>query len=115
MAYKDKEKQNQFMRDRYAKNVEIVKNIKLESGCIDCGYNDHHAGLEFDHILPRKRGTVASVMGRSIKVIMEEIERCEIVCGTCHNIRTYERRQRSSSIMVSASDFQSEESGSIPD
>lgn len=93
VAYKEPGKLNQYYRDRYATNVEFVRALKLERGCADCGYNDHPAGLEFDHVKPRLRGTVASQMGKSLKVILEEIECCEVVCGTCHQIREWERRQ----------------------
>lgn len=91
MAYKNVEKRREFFRERYAKNQEAVRKIKLESGCVDCGYNEHHAGLEFDHVRPRIKGTVASQMGKSLKVILEEIAQCEVVCGTCHNIRSFQR------------------------
>jgi hypothetical protein len=94
VPYKDKEKVNEFFRKRYAGNVEFVRQYKIERGCVDCGYNAHHAGLEFDHVLPRLRGTVAAQIGKSRKVIIEEIERCEVVCGTCHGIRTWERNNQ---------------------
>ncbi len=93
MAYKEEGRLNEYYRERYASNVEFIKNYKLERGCADCGYNEHFAGLEFDHIKPRLRGTVASQMGKSLRVILEEIERCEVVCGTCHQIRSWKRRQ----------------------
>ena len=93
LMYKDIEKRNKFFRDRYAANIEIVHKYKTDRGCADCGWNEHHAGLEFDHLLPRKRDTVANLMGRSIKIIMEEIERCEVVCSRCHSIRTWNRKQ----------------------
>lgn len=91
MPYNSKEKTNAFFRRRYRDNQEFVQKYKIKSGCVDCGYNKHHAGLEFDHIFPRKRGTVSSLLGRSLKVIKEEIKMCEVVCGTCHGIRTWER------------------------
>lgn len=93
MPYKDPRRFNEFLRHRYAENVAYVQQLKVGQGCVDCGYNTHHAGLEFDHIRPRKRGTVAAQMGKSRKVILEEIERCEVVCGTCHGIRTWKRNQ----------------------
>lgn len=82
-----------YFRERYAANVAFVQQYKVEQGCVDCGYNKHHAGLEFDHVLPHRRGTVASQMGKSRKVILEEIAHCEVVCGTCHQIRTWKRNQ----------------------
>jgi hypothetical protein len=94
MPYTDIAKRNKFFRDRYAANISYVSALKLASGCVDCGYNEHVAALEFDHIMPRLRGTVASQMGKSLNVIKQEIERCEIVCANCHNIRTHDRRSR---------------------
>lgn len=51
---------------------------KLKHGCKDCEYNEHHAALEFDHVKPRIRGTVASQLGKSLKIIKEEIAQCEV-------------------------------------
>jgi len=93
MPYKNKDDLNKYFRERYSKNQEYVRELKVKVGCKDCGYNAHHAGLEFDYILPRLRGTVASQMGKSLKVIKEEIERCEVICGTCHGIREWNRNQ----------------------
>jgi hypothetical protein len=47
--------------------------------------------LEFDHVRPRLRGTVASQMGKSWRVIQEEIDRCEVVCANCHAERAWNR------------------------
>lgn len=94
MPYTDIEKRQEWFRERYRKNCEYVQKLKVDRGCADCGWNAHHAGLEFDHLHPRKRGTVASQMGKSLKIILEEIALCEVVCGTCHAIRTWKRGQR---------------------
>lgn len=95
MPYKDPEVQNakvnSYYRERYRDNQAWVQAYKLQHGCTDCGWNAHHAGLEFDHVEPRLRGTVGRQMGKSLKVIQEEIARCEVVCATCHAIRTWER------------------------
>jgi hypothetical protein len=87
-----------YMRKRYEKNAEWVRAYKVEQGCRDCGYNAHHAGLEFDHRDgrdndPKNMLTVAKLMGKSIKRIQEEISKCDVVCGTCHGIRTWDRLQ----------------------
>ena len=91
MPYKDPEDRRRFDNERYKRNVLFVRSYKVEQGCVDCGYNEHHAGLEFDHLGPRLRGTVAAQLGKSMKCILEEIERCEVVCRTCHGIRTWTR------------------------
>ena len=66
---------------------------KLSHGCVDCGYCEHPAALEFDHLLPEhKTGNIASM--RSIKAMKAEIERCaiEVRCSNCHRIRTFEEQ-----------------------
>ncbi len=85
------QRRREYDHQRYEENTEFLRVYKVEHGCVDCGYKEHHAGLEFDHILPRKYGTIAQLMGKSRKRILEEIARCELVCGTCHNIRSWNR------------------------
>lgn len=72
-----------------------MADYKVLTGCVDCGYNEHHAALEFDH-LPgfTKTKTVASLMYSAWDVIQAEIDKCEVVCSNCHSVRTYERRQQ---------------------
>ena len=85
-----------YMRARYQENALWMRQYKVEQGCKDCGYNKHHAGLEFDHLVPRngnKKLTIAALMGKSLNRIKEEIEKCDVVCGTCHRIRTWNRLQ----------------------
>ncbi len=85
----------QYMREQYQRNALWMREYKVSQGCVDCGYNEHHAGLEFDHREGRAKGerAVAGLMGRSLNRIKEEIAKCDVVCGTCHNVRTWERLQ----------------------
>ena len=96
MPYKDPEKRREFFRKRYEENKMFARSYKMKKGCKDCGYNSHHAALEFDHI-PEKgghlRGLVSRQIGKSLKVLKEEIARCEVVCSNCHSIRTFNRRK----------------------
>jgi hypothetical protein len=86
-----------YMRSRYQENALWMRQYKIEQGCKDCGYNKHHAGLEFDHREPRVGRTVAGLMGKSLNRIKEEIAKCDVVCGICHRIRTWNRLQESRS------------------
>ena len=95
---RDKEKYNAYQRERrkleYQKNAEWVRQYKLRKGCSDCGYKEHHAELEFDHLEARngdQSRTIAKLMGKTLKRIQEEIEKCDVVCATCHRIRTWNR------------------------
>lgn len=87
-----KEKINNQYNNRRKKIQEFIRNYKLSKGCADCGYNKHHAALEFDHVDGEKEFNVCNA--KSIKQAKEEIKKCEVVCSNCHRIRTYERLQR---------------------
>lgn len=66
---------------------------KQEKGCCVCGYNENPFGLEFDHRPGEKKlFSVGCCGSRSDEVMLAEIAKCDIVCGTCHNIRTISRR-----------------------
>lgn len=83
-------------RLRHLKNASIKHNrialIKLERGCMDCGYNSNAFALEFDHLPGSDRSrTVASLTYASWERIWIEIEKCEVVCANCHAIRTANR------------------------
>lgn len=65
--------------------------IKLEAGCMDCGYNEQAVALDFDHVRGVKEFTV-SQGNRSRATVLAEIEKCDVVCANCHRIRTHERR-----------------------
>lgn len=64
----------------------------VEKGCADCGYNKHHAALEFDH-LPKfeKTRNVMTMCYNSWEKIWAEVAKCEVVCSNCHSIRTFNR------------------------
>jgi hypothetical protein len=76
---------------RSRENREMLAKIKLEKGCCRCGYNGHHSALDFNHIDPStKKFNLGEVGHRSIKLIMAEVEKCEVMCANCHRIHTYE-------------------------
>jgi len=91
MPYKDIEDRKEYIRLRYEKTANWIRDYKIQMGCKDCGYNAHHAALEFDHIEDRVQGTVSSLAGNSLKAVQKEILLCEVVCRNCHGIRTFVR------------------------
>lgn len=78
-------------RARAHRVLKWVRNFKMAAGCADCGYNEHHAALEFDHVRGEKRINVCNA--KSIAQAQAEIAKCEVVCSNCHRIRTFERMQ----------------------
>lgn len=83
----------------------LAQMIKLEQGCVDCGYKKNAYALQFDHVGNDKKSGVSDLICRDYgwATIMKEIEKCEIVCANCHAIRTKERGQHSvRSVFVNA-------------
>lgn len=74
---------------------DAVREMKLARGCTDCGYREHWAALEFDH-LPgtEKLMQIADMVrqGKPWSEILAEIEKCEVVCANCHRVRTANRQ-----------------------
>ena len=95
MPYKDEEARKEYMRNwsrkRRERNRDEVREFKVQNGCTDCGYNLHHAALEFDHT-DDKHANVANLLSDT-KRLWEEIAKCDVVCSNCHSIRTYNRTQ----------------------
>lgn len=92
MPYKDKETKRLYDLARYNENLRLAREYKVARGCKDCGYNTHHAGLEFDHVRGKYKNVAAMLSGTAER-LFAEIAKCEVVCGTCHNLRTWNRKQ----------------------
>lgn len=88
-----------FRSPRAQKRAEkwaAVQLIKIQRGCADCGYNAHGVALQFDHMDGFDKKKAVSNLIRSDygwESILEEINKCEVVCANCHAIRTKERGQ----------------------
>jgi hypothetical protein len=83
------------VRRRAAEFRAYIQAIKMERGCADCGYREHPAALDFDHLPGSvKKGRLASMAcGSALKTIHAEIDKCEVVCANCHRVRTATRRK----------------------
>ena len=90
-----RERTNASARKRMARAFERLSAYKLEVGCVDCGYRQHAAALEFDHLPGVIRcGTVSYLAGNEPwRVALAEIAKCEVVCSNCHSIRTFNRKK----------------------
>lgn len=60
--------------------------------CEMCGWEGHPAGFEFDHKNPAtKKFKIASLCQRvDLGPLVEELKKCQLLCGTCHNIKSWE-------------------------
>src|SRR3990167_5515704 len=85
---------NATARRAGAKRRELLRKIKHSSGCADCGYRESVDGLTFDHVPERgpKLFNISTKSSVSLARLQLELEKCDVVCGTCHLIRTATRR-----------------------
>lgn len=81
----------QTTRDFQRKRRLLINEIKMKKGCARCGYKEHPAALDFNHIRD-KHFNISQDPKRSLEAIMQEIEKCEILCSNCHRIVTYEEK-----------------------
>jgi hypothetical protein len=82
---------------RLKRHMMFYQAVEYKGGCcIDCGYNTNLNGLEFDHLPGAQNRTEVSVLLPYCRWprIQEELDKCDLVCGTCHNVRTADRRER---------------------
>lgn len=112
MSYKNKEKQALASKKHYEANKELIINrakinnilaiernkkykelFLLKNPCVDCGESDPVV-LEFDHVNGIKKKNISDMVkdGYSLKLIQEEMNKCEIRCANCHRRITYQRR-----------------------
>jgi hypothetical protein len=78
-------------RERAAQNRAILQQMKLDAGCVDCGYNERYEALDFDHVRGDKRWAVSRSMNRSLPQLLDEVEKCEVRCANCHRVATADR------------------------
>jgi hypothetical protein len=109
MPWLDKEKQREAIRKHYYANKQYyidksnkrrealrtyVYNIKNKTPCTDCKVQYPYYVTDFDHIEGNelKINTVSRLINSgNTRKVMEEIQKCELVCSNCHRIRTYNR------------------------
>lgn len=66
-----------------------LNNKKVKSGCIRCGYNEHHVALCFHHT-EEKDMRIKAFPSLSWNDIFRETSKCVILCQNCHMIVHYE-------------------------
>lgn len=81
----------------------LRKAIILSEGgrCLDCGWSEEHSVLQHHHRDPKtKRDTVPSLCQKavrklaSIESVLEECDKCDLLCPTCHAMRHFELRKK---------------------
>lgn len=110
MPFNDKEQATKYQREWYHRNKEKVlerrkqrrigirdwfRRYKNKLFCIECGEN-HPACLQFHHRSREEKSfTISNVAGRqdvSLKRLVQEIEKCEVLCVNCHAKRHWREK-----------------------
>lgn len=86
-------------RNKNARKELLLWAQELKRGeCVDCGNIYHPVAMDWEHPQNNKLANVSDLVrkGYSKQRILDEIEKCQLVCANCHRVRTYERSVRSS-------------------
>lgn len=68
-----------------------LREYLMEHPCVDCAETDADV-LEFDHLRDKRMDVTRMVAaGYSRKLILSEIDKCEVRCANCHRRKTRER------------------------
>lgn len=90
------EKHRKQTRESRQQVTNWLYEYKVAHGCIDCGWAEHHAGLELDHMCGK---TEAIVKARtSVGRLKAEIEAgcCVVRCSTHHGVKSWAEKNRHS-------------------
>lgn len=66
---------------------EVLYNYLLQHPCVICSEPDPVV-LEFDHIKGRKKFNIANYDRFSLKELLKEISKCQVLCANCHKRKT---------------------------
>lgn len=61
---------------------EILHSIKVECGCLVCGWNKYGAALDFHHLENKKESITANTW--MLPRVQTEYDKCVLVCKNCH-------------------------------
>lgn len=83
--------QNKKERRVYA--LQVIRELKKQP-CTDCDQTYPYYVMDFDHLGDKEFLISRGINeGRSLKRVLEEIAKCELVCANCHRIRTFTRME----------------------
>ena len=99
--YKNNPDKYEKHKSIYVKNNDDIWTCKVDAflsqrfseGCLDCGEMDPIV-LDLDHLDPsQKKYKISDLRKRKVseQELIEELEKCEVVCANCHRIRTHNR------------------------
>jgi hypothetical protein len=79
-------------RAKRKERIDLINSYK-DCPCADCGKTYPIDCMELDHIFGTKIANVSAMRDAPISKLIEEINKCDVVCCVCHRIRTKNRRE----------------------
>ena len=74
----------------WVQRMQIIET--LGGCCANCGYKEHLDGLEIDHVVPIRVASSDRILTKIGSIGWNKIEEalvgCQLLCGTCHRIKT---------------------------
>lgn len=91
--YKNVDEERRRVQRRSAELREWYRELKRDYECTECG-EDRAPALDFHHEGESKNEAVSKMIndGYGKERIMEEIEKCEVLCANCHRVRHHSDR-----------------------
>jgi len=82
-------------RHWYWSETFLMNLFKSTEPCTDCKKLYPPACMEWDHCRgSKKKWNIGKLIGSgNYNLLLKEIEKCELVCANCHNIRTFNRKK----------------------
>lgn len=86
---------------RREERLQLIHKLR-ENPCTDCGQHYPFYVMEFDHREGEEKvDAIANLAANgSLKALLAELGKCDVVCANCHRARTYFRRQKASCRIV---------------
>jgi hypothetical protein len=71
---------------------QLIAELK-SAPCLDCGGRFPPFVMDFDHVRGTKVGIISRMStGRmAVRRMLDEVEKCDLVCSNCHRLRTQRR------------------------
>lgn len=91
-AETNREKMLTYHQDKGSAFREFTDSLKENLPCVDCGVVYAPYIMEYDHVTGDKRFNIGKMANHKRDRVLEEIQKCELVCCACHRIRSHARR-----------------------
>lgn len=86
-ARRDRDRENANQNRRAAENRAFVAQLKEASPCTDCGVSYPARVMQFHHLRDKTERVSQTLARWSRERILEEIEKCVLLCANCHALR----------------------------